>query len=96
MSPQPDQKHPREKSDREEVNRILQEGRSDYNLAEVARLQIRYQHFPGAREIQADLAKILNNWGLTEDELYEITRKLHSQQAVYKPRTNEKEQQDWS
>ncbi|MEC4986707.1 MAG: DUF3288 family protein [Oscillatoria sp. PMC 1068.18] len=96
MTTPPEQKHPREKSDREETNRILQEGRSDYNLAEVARLRIRYQNFPGARKIQADLDKILHNWGLTEDELYEITRKLHSQGAIYKPRTSSEEQKDWS
>lgn len=96
MATPSDQKHPRELRDRQEINRILLEGRSDYNLAEVARLRIRYQNFPGAKEIQADLDKIIANWGLTEEGLYDLTRKLHSQGAVYKPRTSGEEQQDWS
>lgn len=90
-----DQKHPLEKQDREIVNRLLQEEPTDYNLAEFARLRIRYQNFPGARDIQRDLDLLLNQWQLTENTLFEKTRQIHAQGQVYKKRSDEA-QQDWS
>ena len=39
-------------------------------MAEVARLRIRYRNFPGARDIQRDLDVILQQWDMTEDELF--------------------------
>ncbi|GFE68576.1 DUF3288 family protein [Chroococcus sp. FPU101] len=90
-----DQKHPLEKQDREIVNRLLQEEPTDYNLAEFARLRIRYQNFPGARETQKDLDRLLNLWQLTEAALFEKTRQIHLKAQVYKKRGDES-QQDWS
>jgi len=63
-------------------------------LADLARLRIRYQGFPGARDIQADLDKILKQWDLSEEVLYEQTRQIHATTQVYKGRTNKLE--DWS
>jgi hypothetical protein len=90
-----DQKHPQEKQDREIVNRLLREEQNDYNMAELARLRIRYQNFPGAREIQKDLDLLLQKWQLTETALFEKTRQIHLKGQVYKKRFGE-EAQDWS
>ncbi len=90
-----DQKHPQEKNDRELVNRLLQEKASDYSLVELGRLFIRYQDFPGARDIQIDLKLLLKKWQLSEEELFEKTRQIHAQGEIYR-RKNEEEQQDWS
>lgn len=90
-----DQSHPQEKSDRATVERLLQEGISDVNLAELARLRIRYQNFPGARDIQGNLDKLLNEWGLTETELYTKTRQIHAEGKAYK-RRGDTRQEDWT
>lgn len=47
-----EQKHPQEKQDREIVARLLQSNPEPFQLAELARLRIRYRNFPGARDIQ--------------------------------------------
>ncbi len=91
-----DQQHPLYSSDRAIVDKIIQEGQSDYNLAELARLKIRYNGFPGARDIQADLEKLLQQWELTEAELYQKTRQLHANSRIYQVRSNKKEEEDWS
>lgn len=90
-----DQQHPQEKNDRELVNRLLQEKASDYSLVELARLFIRYQGFPGARDIQRDLILLRQKWQLSEEELFEKTRQIHAQGDIYR-RQNEDELQDWS
>ncbi|HAC64194.1 MAG TPA: DUF3288 domain-containing protein [Cyanothece sp. UBA12306] len=90
-----DQQHPQEKKDREVVNTLLSDTFDSYNLAELARLRIRYRNFPGARQIQKDLDLVLQRWGLTEEELFEQTRQLHQAGQVYQPKTGEDEQ-DWS
>ena len=91
-----DQKHPQEQRDRQIVNKLLQQGSNDYNLAELARLRIRYRNFPGARDIQQDLDLLLQQWNLTEEQLYEITRKLHAEDEGYLNRRSGQEQEDWS
>ncbi len=93
-SNQKDQQHPLWKSDREIVNMLLASEPTDYNLAELARLRMRYNGFPGARDIQTDLDKALQRWDLTETALYEKTRQIHATTQVYKGRTNQRE--DWS
>lgn len=89
-----DQEHPLWHSDRQIVNTLLSDEPTDYNLCELARLKIRYNGFPGARDIQKDLETVLQQWQLTEDELYEKTRQLHQNTHIYKGRNNPKE--DWS
>lgn len=90
-----DQQHPQEKSDREIVNRLLQEKANDYSLVELARLCIRYQGFPGAREIQKDLNLLLQKWQLSKEQLFEKTRQIHAKGDIYR-RNYKGEQQDWS
>lgn len=89
-----DQKHPLAHIDRKIVANFFVEGDTDYNLAELARLIIRYRNFPGARDIQDDLNTILNQWDLTEEQLYEKTRVLHASGNIYRKSNDSKE--DWS
>lgn len=93
-----DQNHPQEKSDRAIVDRLLEipANPTDYQLTELARLRIRYSRFPGAREIQQKLERILQQWNLTEDELFELTRNIHSQGHVYKQPKSVETPDDWS
>jgi hypothetical protein len=88
-----EQKHPLAHIDREIVQKFFVEGQTDYNLAELARLKIRYRNFPGARDIQQDLETILKQWELSEDELYQKTRKIHASGKIYG--TNSDSQEDW-
>jgi hypothetical protein len=89
-----DQQHPQEKRDKEIVERLLQEASTDYNKVELARLRIRYCGFPGAREIQQKLDAVLQQWGLTEEQLFEMTRKLHAIGQAYKQGGSS--QDDWT
>ncbi len=91
-----DQIHPREKLDREIINNLLQGEPDDYQLAELARLRIRYRNFPGARDIQKDLELILQQWQLSEAELYAKTRQIHAVGTVYRDRVQSKDRQDWT
>jgi hypothetical protein len=90
-----DQQHPQEGRDVEVINRLLREEPNNYNLGELARLRIRYLGFPGARMIQQNLDTILQRWQLTEDQLFEQTRQLHSKGLVYR-RGESQGQEDWS
>ncbi len=91
-----DQKHPRDKKDRAVLENLLEGQPNDYNLLELARLTIRYQGFPGARDIQQDLQKILQNWQLTEEELYQKTRQIYAGEHPYQERFKSGNQQDWT
>jgi Protein of unknown function (DUF3288) len=95
MADQKEQTHPQYKTDREQVSALLQAEATDLNLAELARLSIRYAGFPGARDIQADLQKALDRWGLTEVELFTKTREIHQTQSIYKA-SRTKGGEDWS
>ena len=92
-----DQKHPQNRKDRATVDSLLQveSAPGDRDLVELARLIIRYRNFPGARDIQRDLQIVLDNWGLSEEELYSKTRSIHAEGVVYR-RTATGEQQDWT
>ena len=92
-----DQKHPQNKKDRLTVDHLLQAASNpgDRELVELARLIIRYRDFPGARDIQRDLKVALNNWQLSEEELYVKTRAIHATGTVYR-RTPTGEKQDWT
>lgn len=91
-----DRQHPREAKDSIVINNLLQGEPSDYNLAELARLIVRYQGFPGARNIQQNLKEILQNWQLTEEDLYQKTRVIHRQRKIYNDRFNTNSKQDWT
>ncbi|MGF1588302.1 MAG: DUF3288 family protein [Pleurocapsa sp.] len=92
-----EQTHPQNKKDRITVDHLLkvQSDPGDRELVELARLIIRYRDFPGARDIQRDLKVALNNWQLTEEELYLKTRAIHAKGTVYR-RTATGETQDWT
>jgi hypothetical protein len=90
-----DQQHPLHNRDRPTIDILLAQEATDYNLAELARLKMRYQGFPGARDIQQDLDKVLQHWGLTEAQLFEKTRQIHHVGGIYKSR-GKKEEQDWN
>lgn len=92
-----DQQHPQNQKDRLTVDQLLavSSNPGDRELVELARLIIRYRDFPGARDIQQDLAVVLNNWQLTEEELYIKTRAIHAEGTVYR-RTATGETQDWT
>lgn len=95
MTKDKDQQHPLYNRDRPTVESLIAGEPSDTNLAELARLRIRYQDFPGARDIQTDLDNIMQQWGLTEEELFEKTRAIHDVGGIYKSR-GKKEEQDWN
>lgn len=88
-----EQRHPQYNKDRAIVNTLLEEKGTVYNLAELARLKIRYRGFPGAKDIQADLERVMQKWELTAEKLYEKTREIHSKGQAYKRKNDEKE--DW-
>ncbi|MEN9567212.1 MAG: hypothetical protein RLZZ69_2408 [Cyanobacteriota bacterium] len=92
-----DQQHPQNQKDRLTVDQLLAVSANpgDRELVELARLIIRYRDFPGARDIQQDLQVALNNWQLTEEELYIKTRAIHAEGIVYR-RTETGETQDWT
>lgn len=89
-----EQQHPLYKGDREIVDRLLQNDPTDYNMAELARLKIRYRGFPGAKDIKDDLEKVLQKWQMDEEQLFTTTRKIHAKGLVYKTRDNDSE--DWA
>lgn len=93
-SDEPNQDHPLWHKDRLTLNQILDGEQTDLNLVELARLKIRYNGFPGARDIQADLEKAMKRWQLTEDALFEKTRTIHADGQVYRGGAEDKE--DWS
>ncbi|MBF2056961.1 MAG: DUF3288 family protein [Cyanobacterium sp. T60_A2020_053] len=89
-----DQQHPLAHIDRRILEQVSMGGKTDYNLAEVARLKIRYQNFPGARDIQRDLDSFLQQWEMREDELFGEVRRIHAEGKVY--RKAKEDQEDWS
>ena len=86
-----DQQHPQYKRDRATIDTVLAGEPTDRNLSELARLIIRYRGFPGARDIQADLKKALQQWNHTEETLYEQTRKIHAKGEVYRKQKTDQE-----
>ncbi len=89
-----DQHHPQYFADRQLVNDLLAGHPTDRNLADLARLLIRYQGFPGARDIQADLQKLLHTWNHSEESLFAYTRSLHQRERVYN--TQQDGRDDWA
>ena len=89
-----EQQHPLYRDDRQIVDNLLEERPTDYNLAELARLRIRYRGFPGAKDIQDDLNKVLEKWEMSEEQLFEATRKIHAKGQVYKTKGSDSE--DWA
>lgn len=93
-----DQQHPQYATDRDLLNQVLADLERDPDaamvLAEIARLRIRYDGFPGARDIQQDLDQALVKLGLTEAELFEITRAIHARSDLYAQSFSKRD--DWA
>jgi hypothetical protein len=95
MAEAKDQRHPQYTKDRQILNDLLvQATPSNRDYAELARLIVRYKDFVGARDIQADLLKALNNLQLTEDVLFAKTRAIHAIGKVYM--AQDEGQDDWA
>lgn len=72
-----DQSHPLEALDQEVVNRLLAATEpADADVADAARLLLRYQGFPGARSLQEDLERVLRLWQLDRSTLMARSRAL--------------------
>lgn len=95
QSTRKEQQHPQYTTDRQIVNGLLADEPTDYNVAELARLTMRYQGFPGAHDIQADLAKVMNRWKFTENTLFDKTREIHQTTDVYR-NISGRGGEDWS
>ncbi len=91
-----DRQHPLHRRDRIIADDLLISSPTDYNLSELARLRIRYNGFPGARDIQTDLDRVLQKWEITEDQLFTKTRRIHAHAPLYKGKANKGEDEDWS
>jgi Protein of unknown function (DUF3288) len=92
------QRHPQEKIDRAAIDLLLESDPTEsIALAELARLRIRYKGFPGAKEIQELLDRLLVKWQLTEEELFVKTRELHNREQIYQVKARKyQEQEDWN
>ena len=78
------QTHPLYALDRDLVDALLACAKpGDAQLVDAARLLMRYEGFPGARDIGDDLAKLLRLWGLDRERLHERTRVIWA--AGYRP-----------
>lgn len=88
--------HPQAHLDGEIISQILGEEATPENLATVARLIIRYENFPGAREIKQSLNQILEQWGLDQESLFATTRQLYAEGKLGNERLATQEVQDWS
>lgn len=90
-----DQRHPQYTKDRQILNDLLtQNTPNNREFADLARLIIRYKDFMGARDIQADLLKVLANWQINEEELFAKTRAIHAIGKVYM--AQDEGQDDWA
>ena len=82
-----EQNHPLYLTDRGHLNRLLSKiSPQDQDLIDLARLLIRYDGFLGAEDLQADMIKILNLWGMTRDTLQERTKQIWTK--GYRPGAN--------
>ena len=82
-----DQNHPLYMVDRDHVNRLLaKEIPMDQDLIDIARLLMRYEGFPGAKDIKMDMLKTLKLWGITKEELNHRTKKIWS--SGFRPGNN--------
>lgn len=71
------QAHPLHATDRDLVDGLLAaEQPSEAQLVDLARLFMRYQGFPGAQDIQDDLARTLRLWGLSREDLHRRCRAI--------------------
>ena len=71
------QNHPLYKTDRDLLNRFISKNDpTEEDLIDLARLFMRYEDFPGAKDIQMDMVKILKFWGISKEDLNKMTREI--------------------
>ena len=71
------QSHPLHSIDRNTIDRLLAaETPDDADLIDAARLLARYRGFPGASDLQEDLRRAIQLWGLSADDLQARARAL--------------------
>lgn len=90
-----EQQHPQYNTDKQVAMNLLAGEPTDYNIAELARLKMRYQEFPGAYDIQSDLDKAMKRWNFTEEALFEKSRSLHQTTDIYR-NVSGRGGEDWS
>ena len=72
-----EQNHPLYSTDRDHIDRLLATSSpSERDFIDLARLFLRYEGFPGALDLQHDMEKILNIWGISRQDLNSRTKKL--------------------
>ncbi len=72
-----EQNHPLYVTDRDHIDRMLGKDIPEpEDLVDLARLLIRYEGFPGALDLQMDMKKLLDLWGMSRDSLNAKTREL--------------------
>ncbi len=78
------QTHPLEATDRDHIDRLLaRESPQDGDLADLARLFIRYDGFPGSESLQQDMERLLTIWKISREELNARARKIWA--SGYRP-----------
>ncbi len=71
------QNHPLYSIDRNLVNRLMSvNAPNEEDIVELARLFMRYEGFPGAKDLQMDMLKVLKIWGITKEVLNQNSRKI--------------------
>lgn len=74
--PEP-QGHPLYATDRSIVDRLLAAPTpTQQDIVDCARLLIRFDNYPGCSDIQSDLLKVLDLWGLTRTEINTSARTI--------------------
>lgn len=88
------QTHPQNLKDSGTLASIPFSDPNDLHKCELARLLIRYEGFPGAERTKQGLASRLEGWGITKEQLFEQTRKIHAEAVVYRHIRSRRD--DWS
>ena len=69
--------HPLYAQDRAIVDRLLAASTpSDHDIVDCARLMMRYLGYPGALDLQEDLARSVVSWRMDADTLYARSRQI--------------------
>ena len=85
------QDHPLYSIDRSNLDRLLaKKTPEEEDIVELARLIIRYEGFPGAKDIQQDTYKTLKFWGLSREVLNQRAKEIW--ENGYRPRGNMNEE----
>lgn len=90
-----EQQHPQYSKDRDLLNQIMAAATpNDFEVAELARLRIRYTGFPGASDIWRDLEATLTKWHFDEETLFARTRAIHAAGTAYNESFSNRD--DWA